>query len=357
MPALLLKSLLKSLLAIPSPTGQEQAKQAFIRAYITSRCSADCIADTPDGLILQSQAASTHQPIALIGHLDTVPDFFEPYYDGDRVYGAGASDMQAGLASSILAFIQLVNQGQPVAFIAYNREENTPLNANGLHDLLDAYSDYFKRISLAIIAEPTNNTVQLGCVGSIHYTVEIQGKAAHSARPWDGENAIYKAAPLITGLAGMQPIARSHAGVVFYDVITLTTTVGGSGRTTVPDRWTGTVNYRYAPVQSPEVAEKTGYRYIRSYTDAVINCTDHAYAGRIIETDLVRAFCQCIKAPIEAKQAWTDVAQLAYHAIPALNYGPGLTAQAHRPDEYATVSELEAHYDSLYRVIKKLQEY
>ena len=44
---------------------------------------------------------------------------------------------------------------------------------------------------------------------------------------------------------------------------------------------------------------------------------------------------------VAAKQAWTDVARLAAAGVPALNYGPGLTGQAHKAGEYVPVANLE----------------
>ena len=48
------------------------------------------------------QEGNTH--LAFVGHTDHVPEFFTPYEDAGNLHGAGASDMQAGLASMI-AFV------------------------------------------------------------------------------------------------------------------------------------------------------------------------------------------------------------------------------------------------------------
>jgi succinyl-diaminopimelate desuccinylase len=44
---------------------------------------------------------------------------------------------------------------------------------------------------------------------------------------------------------------------------------------------------------------------------------------------------------VAAKQGWTDVARLGEFSIPAINFGPGETALAHRPDESIDLGDLD----------------
>ena len=64
--------------------------------------------------------------------------------------------------------------------------------------------------------------LQLGCVGSIHATVTFTGRAAHSARPWHGENAVHRAGALLAELHARAPREATSGGLVFREVLSAT---------------------------------------------------------------------------------------------------------------------------------------
>ena len=339
--------LLKTLLGIPSPTFKEKEKTDFLENWIKTNLPSFSVKRIGNNIIASHLNNNTN--LAFVGHTDTVPEFFEPYESNGLLFGSGASDMQSGLAA-YLVFIKenltsLLNN-YSLTIIIYDKEEGTALHENGLNELIVKIPESIRSIDVAIVAEPTNNTIQLGCVGSLHYTVTIAGKAAHSARPWNGENALYKALPLIKKISEIEPLKQPIYGVDFYDVIDITESHSAPGRTTVPDEWVCNINYRFSPNHTLDEARQYVLNAVESLNidGLLINELNAVNAGRVIEHPLLDKAKSILT--VEAKQAWTDVAQLSELGICAFNFGPGLQAQAHLPNEHVCISHI-AEYENL----------
>lgn len=71
-----------------------------------------------------------------------------------------------------------------------------------------------------------------------------------------------------------------------------------------------------------------------------------------LDSPIVRAFVDTVDARVAGKQAWTDVARFAEVGVPALNYGPGLTAQAHQRGEFVPVDAMLAAHERLVRFLR-----
>ena len=217
--------ILMSLLSIPSPTYHETALGEFIKAYLAEHTNISSMKSYGDSFIVSYIKDKNNPTVGLVGHLDVVPDFVEPFVEGDRIFGAGASDMQAGLAA-IIAFVcshldSLLTQYN-LQLVFYAKEERTALSDNGLFELIQQFKSDIQSIDCAIVAEPTDNKVQIGCVGSLHLNVKVYGQSCHSARPWTGDHALYKALPLIEKMHSIEPVKTTLYGVDYYNVIDIT---------------------------------------------------------------------------------------------------------------------------------------
>lgn len=345
-------ALCKALLDIPSPTFKEQEIQRFIRQFIRQQLPQLHIQEHKDNILASSPEKSHLPHVALVGHVDVVPPYFPPYMQAGKLYGAGASDMLGGVAAFLFFLQEHIAQlleRYNITLILYVREEGTKLEENGLYDLIQFNPQQLKKIDVAIVGEPTDNTIQLGCVGSIHAQITIKGQACHSARPWQGDNALYKALPVIQALSQVEPVAHEKFGVTFFDVCQITESASEIGRTSIPGYWQANVNYRFAPVYTVDQACAALHSILHEagLTPDQYHIVDCVGAGQVIENDLFRHLLGVVGKPVKAKQAWTDVAQLTDLGISAFNYGPGRADQAHQATEYIVVNDLQAYYRSL----------
>ena len=113
---------------------------------------------------------------------------------------------------------------------------------------------------LAILLEPTDNTIQAGCLGNLNARIIFHGVSGHSARPWTAENAIDKALDGLRAYAQIEPRPVEIGGLTFTEVASITQIEGGIASNVIPDRVEANVNFRYAPDRSPSSADA----YLRS---------------------------------------------------------------------------------------------
>jgi succinyl-diaminopimelate desuccinylase len=340
---------------IPSPIGEERVLCDHVEARLARTLPKSAITRFRDSLIAHANVRPGAPKIALVGHLDVVRTQHDgpARVDGPRLYGAGAADMKSGLALMIELCERLDRTRLPcdLTLVFYEREEG-PFAENVLGPMLEEFSQ-LREFDLAICLEPSDNRLQLGCMGSLHATVTFEGRTAHSARPWEGDNAIVKAASFLAELGAWKPREVTVDGMLFREVLSPTLASGGRGRNVVPDKFELNINYRFAPGRTPdealaELESMVGGR-------ARVQATDLSPAGRPHrDHPLVQKLIAAGVVAVERKQAWTDVARFDSIGVPAVNFGPGLNAQAHQPNEYTELALLPDGYRILERFLTSL---
>jgi succinyl-diaminopimelate desuccinylase len=193
--------------------------------------------------------------------------------------------------------------------------------------------------------EPTANELHAGCVGNINATWTFTGRSAHSARPWDGENAIHAAARGIAALADVEREAHVFDGLTFYEVASVTQIEGGIAQNVIPDRVVCGVNYRFAPGRTPDAARAR----LRELCPGGELTIDSLAPSGAVATASPRAQALIAAGDLEVapKQAWTPVAEFGLAGLPAVNFGPGDPPQAHRRDESVEIAALVRSYEVL----------
>lgn len=310
--------------------------------------------------------------VVLVGHLDVVAptdDDRQPHLttrDGTEIVVArGASDMKSGnvVAMSVFEDPRIrADAAYDVVLVLYAGEEG-PADGNELAAVLAAHPE-LTQASLAVILEPTDGNVELGCLGGIHAQLMFHGRQAHSARPWQGDNALTAAARFLTRLAADDVRDVVVDGIAYRDVWSATQawTDPAVGRNVIPGRCTVNVNFRFAPSRSLDdaVAELSARVTSIADVDVDIDVVDRAPpAPPHRHQPAVAAFIAALGLTddqVRGKQAWTDVARFAQIGVPALNFGPGLTAQAHQRGEWVPVDAMVAARQALARSLATAPE-
>ena len=341
-----------SLVRIPSVTGSETALADHLEARLSGRAVAqgsllqrrdDSLILLPKDRALGPSGGGERPLIVLAGHIDTVPrgDAPEPGLQDGRVMGRGACDMKAGVAVMMNLAEELPARAgfADRAYVFYTGRGGICGRATRSRPSCRGNPGCGQRIWQSLL-EPTNGHLELGCNGSIHIGVTVHGKACHSARPWKGLHPLQAVLPWLEEILQRSPREAEIHGVVFREVVTLTTVHAGEARNVVPASMTLNLNLRYPPDRSPAEAEEFALSLCPA--EAEVRVLDHSPVGRIdLEAPLYRHLCDSTGLPRRAKQGWTDVARFTAAGVPALNWGPGDPELAHSGSECVEVDSAD----------------
>ena len=331
------------LVNIPSESGRE----AEVYDYVTSVVPLEQAFSDGESVIFAKRSG---KPLVLLaGHTDTVPaqGNLPGRIEDGWVVGLGATDMKGGLAVMIELgrWAAETELAYDLGLLFFPREELGPAE-NPLPGVFE-HSGLVDEAQLVVCLEPTDNTLQLGCLGNLNARIVFAGRSAHSARPWLGVNAIAVA------LEGLRPVLEAEPrdveieGLLFREVMSVTQFQAGIASNVIPARAEATVNFRYAPDRTPESAVA---RILELWPDAEIT-SNSPPAHVALGSPLVERLRTAGELAVEPKQAWTNVADFAARGLDAVNLGPGATRYAHAVDERVEIAELERTFAALQRFL------
>jgi len=278
--------------------------------------------------------------VVLAGHLDTVPLTDPPNLPtrrvGDDLVGRGTCDMKGGVAVALRLAAALSEPNRDVTYVFYDCEE-IQSERNGLARVGRNNPELLKA-DFAVLLEPTGATIEGGCKGTLRVEVTAKGKAAHSARPWNGHNAIHEAMTILGRLVAYESQTIDVDGLEYREALSAVGIRGGGAGNVIPDECVVTVNYRFAPDKSGTQALAHVSELFEGYAVELTDIADGARPG--LHLPAAQAFVQALAVPVHAKEGWTDVARFAELSIPAVNFGPGDPNWAHHDQEHCPVHQL-----------------
>ncbi|HEY4975667.1 MAG TPA: M20/M25/M40 family metallo-hydrolase, partial [Steroidobacteraceae bacterium] len=172
--------------------------------------------------------------VLLSGHTDVVPvegqqwasDPFRLQERGGRLYGRGAADMKGFLACALRAAERASSRPLWLPLqLSFSYDEE--VGCLGVRSLIDDMAAWNHRPRFCIVGEPTLLRTAVGHKGKSAFKATCHGRAAHSAAPAHGVNAIHMASDLIDRIRRrQQDIESGGARDLAYEVPYTTLHVG-----------------------------------------------------------------------------------------------------------------------------------
>lgn len=135
-------------------------------------------------------------------HLDTVPPFLPPRWEGDVLWGRGACDAKGQAVAQLAAVADLVAKGaRDLAWLGVVGEETDSAGAQAALSLAPG----LPRLRALINGEPTEGRLATGQRGVVHLRLACRGRAAHSGTPERGASAAW---PLLDWLQALRGLPR-----------------------------------------------------------------------------------------------------------------------------------------------------
>ena len=323
---------------IESVSGNEQQIADAIEAVLRPLSHLDVIRD--GHTIVARTNLGRSERIVLAGHIDTVPLTDPPNLpvrrEGDRLVGRGTCDMKGGVAVQLRLASALSEPTRDITFVFYDSEE-VEGERNGLARV-GRHSPELLQSDFAVLLEPTDGSVEGGCNGTLRVDVTAKGKAAHSARPWNGHNAIHEGATILGRLVAYEAQTIAVDGLDYRESLNAVGIRGGTAGNIIPDQCVVTVNYRFAPNMSGAQALTHVRELFKGYAVELKDMAEGARPG--LHLPAAKAFVEALAVPVHAKEGWTDVARFSELSIPAVNFGPGDPNWAHHDHEFCLVQQL-----------------
>ena len=334
--------LTRAICDIPSVSGEEKSLADAIEAAVTPLEHLDVFRH--GNTIVARTDRGRAQRVAIAGHIDTVPinanlPTRDIEIDGvPYLWGRGTVDMKAGTAVQLKLAAELTDPAIDITWMWYDNEE-IEASKNGLGLLAAVRPDLFEA-DFAILGKPSNGEVEGGCNGTLRALVRTSGVRAHSARAWIGENAIHRAAPILTRLAEYRAKEVLVEGLLYRESLSAVRIAGGVAGNVIPDACEVEVNYRFAPSKSAADAEAHLRGVLAGFDIEITDAAEGARPG--LDAEIAKQFVAAVGAEPRPKYGWTDVARFSALGIPAVNYGPGDPHLAHHDEERVPLAQIDA---------------
>ena len=310
--------------------------------------------------------------LVLSGHIDVVlagdPSLwkvtspFEPVVKDGKLYGRGACDMKGPDACILQAVKELAKE-------SYKRQLSVVFTAGedtgGWYVTKVIEEEKITKVDAmcGVIPEPSLMEIIPVHKGSGGAEVLIHGRAAHSSKPELGVNANQKAADFLHALRGLQSeLNETTHPLLGPTTVECTMMTGGFKSNIIPDQARLTLNFRLIPEhKDPEISRKWFEDMITSLSNKDPEFKAELASHRASEpldvpmdSHIVTTLRDILGTRIVGAPYYTEAVNYTRAGIPTVICGPGSIDQAHAPDEYVSLEQLELGVSTFKEAVKRI---
>ncbi len=316
--------------------------------------------------------------IVLSGHTDVVPvdgqdwstDPFALTERDGRLYGRGTCDMKGFIAICLALAPEIASTGlkRPIHF-AFSYDEE--VGCRGVPGMIGTTAGRAPLPQACIVGEPTTMRAVTAHKGIRAFETVITGRESHSSNTEFGVSAIVAAGRLVEFLRGILAEMKDRGDETGrfdppYTSLNIGMIEGGTAVNITPNRCRMVWEYRPLP-QADEDEIITRFEAFAREVEAGMRARFDGAA--IVTTQISRAPALLRRENSPAEElvraltgqndsltaAYVTEAGLFQQAdIPTVVCGPGSIDQAHRPDEFIELSQMDAGTDFIERLVKAL---
>jgi acetylornithine deacetylase len=330
--------------------------------------SVQSIPDTPGKFNLVATLGQGQDGLVLAGHTDTVP-FDAVLWDSDpfkmmerdgRLYGLGSCDMKSFFALVLQALRELDGKhlAHPVTILATADEESSMSGARAL------CSDDLHQSRFAVIGEPTSLQPVSMHKGIMMLAIRLQGSSGHSSNPALGVNALEHMSPVLRNIIDFRnELSQRYQHPAFevsFPTLNLGCLHGGDNPNRICDHAVLEIDIRALPgMDNLELKEELTGRIMDLVSDpdidASVDLLHPPVASFMAEesSPLLSAAERLTDRPCRSVAFATEAPFLKDIGLDTIVLGPGSIDQAHQPNEYIELEQLQPTIDIISNLVNQ----
>jgi acetylornithine deacetylase len=316
--------------------------------------------------------------LVLSGHTDVVPveaqrwesDPFALTAGAGRLYGRGTSDMKSFLAVVLATIDDYVSRLNRPLHLAFSYDEE--VGCIGVGRMIEDIRRAGVRPGGCVVGEPTLMSPVIAHKGKRSYRCTVTGAAGHSAYAPRAVNAVEAAAEAIAYLKRMARRLRDagphdHGFDVAHTTVHTGVIRGGTALNIVPGECTFDFEVRHLPGDDPVALLEELQSHIATHIEPEMHAIDSGTGIEIVqlseipaldtspETELVALVHELTGTRDVGKVSYgTEASQFQRAGVPTVVCGPGSIDQAHKPNEYIELTQLQACERFVRRLLERM---